>query len=125
VVLADVGINITRFQHRVPDVAVVPANPFDLDHVEHPPALVVEVSSQSTRLYDQNRKKDVYEGFGIPAYWIVEPEPTRPRMVAFELRNGRYHTAADVVGADEFRATLPFSVAIRPAVLMRTGPLAD
>jgi Uma2 family endonuclease len=122
-VLAGVGINITRFQHRVPDVAVVSANSFDVDHVEHPPALVVEVSSQSTRLYDRNRKKDVYEGFGIPAYWIIEPEPSRPRLVALELRDGHYQTAADVVGSDEFRATLPFGVAFRPAVLIRTGPL--
>jgi Uma2 family endonuclease len=123
-VLAGVGINITRFQHRVPDVAVIPASSFDVGHVEQAPPLVVEVSSQSTRLYDRNRKKDVYEGFGIPAYWIVEPEPRRPRLVVFELRDGRYHTAADVVGADEFRATLPFPVVIRPAVLIRTGPLA-
>jgi len=39
---------------------------------------VVEVASHRTRLYDRNRKKDVYEGFGIPAYWIVEPDPDRP-----------------------------------------------
>ena len=39
-----------------------------------PPELVVEVASPRTRLYDRNRKKDVYEGFGIPTYWIIEPE---------------------------------------------------
>jgi Uma2 family endonuclease len=124
-VLPGVGINVTRYQHRVPDVAVVPADSFELDHIEHPPALVAEVSSRSTRLYDQNRKKDVYEGFGIPAYWIIEPERDRPRLIAFELQDGKYQTVADVTGSDVFRATLPFPVAIRPAALTRTGPLTS
>jgi Uma2 family endonuclease len=35
---------------------------------ETPPELVVEVASPRTRLYDRNRKKDVYQDFGIPAY---------------------------------------------------------
>jgi len=122
-VLAGVGIKVTKFQYREPDVAVVPADAFNVDYIERPPALVVEVSSPSTRLYDRNRKKDVYEGFGIPAYWIIEPDPDRPRLIAFELRDGKYQTVADVSGSDEFCATLPFPVAIRPAVLTRTGPL--
>jgi Uma2 family endonuclease len=60
-------VNISRFQHRVPDIAVVAADSFDTMFQEQPPALVVEVSSPSTRLYDRNRKKDVYESFGIPS----------------------------------------------------------
>jgi hypothetical protein len=35
---------------------------------------VVEVASPRTRLYGKNRKKDIYQGFGVPAYWIVEPD---------------------------------------------------
>jgi hypothetical protein len=65
----------------------------------------------------------VYEGFGIPAYWIVEPEPENPRLIAFELRDGKYETVAEVTGDEQFRATLPFPVTIRPATLVRTGPL--
>jgi Uma2 family endonuclease len=122
-VLGAPGVNISRFQHRVPDVAVVRADSLDTYYSEQPPLLAVEIASPRTRLYDQNRKKDVYEGFGIPAYWIIEPERDQPRLIAFELRDGKYETVADVSGSDEFRATLPFPVAIRPAVLTRTGPL--
>jgi Uma2 family endonuclease len=104
-------------------VAVVPADSFNVDYIERPPALVVQVSSPSTRLYDRNRKKDVYEAFGIPAYWIIEAHAEQPRLIAFELQDGKYQTVADVSGSEEFRATSPFPVAIRPAVLPRTGPL--
>jgi Uma2 family endonuclease len=67
VVLPGVGVNISKFQHRVPDVAVVRAPSLETFFQETPPELVVEVASPRTRLYDRNRKKDVYEGFGIPA----------------------------------------------------------
>jgi Uma2 family endonuclease len=123
VVMPGVGVNITRYQHREPDVAVVPADSFGTKYQERPPALVVEVSSRSTRLYDRSRKKDVYEGFGVPVYWIVEPEPDRPRLIAFELRADRYEVVADVTADEEWHAALPFPVAIRPATLVRTGPL--
>jgi len=59
VVLPGVGVNISTFQHRVPDVAVVRADSFQTVFQERPPALAVEVASPRTRLYDRNRKKDV------------------------------------------------------------------
>jgi Uma2 family endonuclease len=122
-VLPGLGVNVTRYQHRVPDIAVVAADSFDTMFQEEPPALVVEVSSPSTRLYDRNRKKDVYEGFGIPSYWIVEPDRERPRLIVFELRDGKYEQVAEVTGDERFRAERPFPVTIRPAALVRTGPL--
>ena len=122
-VLAGVGVNISRFQHRVPDIAVVAADSFDTMIQEQPPALVVEVSSPSTRLYDRNRKQDVYESFGIPSYWIVEQDRDHPRLIAFELRDGKYELVADVTAGEQFTAARPFPVTIRPSALVRTGPL--
>ena len=107
-VLAGVGVNISRFQHRVPDVAIVPVSSLDSVFQEAPPALVVEVASPRTRLYDRNRKKDIYEGFGIPAYWIVEPDTDRPELIVFELRSGSiradrsHHRGREISGADPF-----------------------
>ena len=118
VVLAGVGVNISKFQHRVPDVAVVRAGALESFFQETPPELVVEVASPRTRLYDRNRKKDVYQDFGIPAYWIVEPSSDRPELTVFELRSGSYAQTAHVTGAEEYRATLPFQVTITPAQLV-------
>jgi Uma2 family endonuclease len=117
-VLAGVGVNISRFQHRVPDVAVVPVSSFDTVFQETPPALVVEVASPRTRLYDRNRKKGIYEGFGIPAYWIAEPDRDHPELTVFELRSGAYEQTAHVTGAGQYRAEIPFPVTITPSQLV-------
>ena len=97
VVLAGVGVNISKFQHRVPEVAV---------------------ASPRTRLYDRNRKKDIFQGFGIPAYWIAEPSSDRPELTVFELRSGSYEQVAHVAGAEEYRAALPFPLTIAPSQLV-------
>jgi Uma2 family endonuclease len=99
-----VGVNISKFQHRVPDVAVVRADSFETVFQGTPPELVVEVALPRTRLYDRNRKKDVYQGFGIPAYGIIEPDRHRPELTASELRSGLYEQTAHVTSDEEYRA---------------------
>jgi Uma2 family endonuclease len=94
VVLAGVGVNISKVQHRVPDVAVVRAGSLQTSFQEVPPELMIEVASPRTRLYDRNRKKDVYESFGVPAYWIVGLDRNHPELTVFELRSGRYEQTA-------------------------------
>jgi Uma2 family endonuclease len=121
VVLPGVGVNISRFQHRVPDVAVVRADSMDTVFQERPPVLAVEIASPRTRLYDRNRKKQVYEQFGIVSYWIVEPDRDKPELIVFELREGRYQEVARVGGDETFRAVLPFPVTVTPSELMRAG----
>jgi Uma2 family endonuclease len=121
VVLAGVGVNMTKFQHRVPDVAVVRADGFETIFQETPPELVVEVASPRTRLYDRNRKKGVYQGSGIPAYWIVEPDRGRPELTVFELRSGAYEQTAHVTGDEEYHALVPFPVTIVPFGLITVG----
>ena len=118
VVLAGVGVNISEFQHRVPDVAVVRAGSLDTFFEETPPEVVVEVASPRTRLYDRNRKKDVYESFSIPAYWIVEPDLDHPGLTVFELRSGTYEQTAHVTGDQEYRAVIPFPVTVVPSRLV-------
>ena len=118
VVLPGVGVNVSKFQHRVPDVAVVRAGALESFFQETPPELVVEVASPRTRLYDRNRKKDIYQGFGIPLYWIVELARDRPELTVFELRAGFYEQTAHVVGDEEYRTAVPFPVSIVPSQLV-------
>ncbi len=118
-VIPGVGVNINRYQHRVPDVAVVRADSIQTMFQERPPALAVEVASPRTRLYDRNRKKDVYQQFGIPSCWIVDPDPDKPELTVFERRGGRYQQVAHAAGDEEFSAARPFPVTITPSALVR------
>jgi Uma2 family endonuclease len=122
-VLTGPGINITRFQHRVPDLAVVRRESFETMFQVRPPALAVEIASPRTKLYDRGRKKDMYEKFGIASYWIVVPDPADPALTAFELRDGQYEQVAHVAGDEVFEAARPFPVSVVPSRLVTPGPL--
>jgi Uma2 family endonuclease len=117
-VLPGPGINFSRFQHRIPDVAVLRWTSFREPFPEDPPVLAVEVASPRTRVYDRGRKKDVYEKFGVAWYWIVEPDEQRPSLTVFGLRRGRYAEMAQVTGEQPYQAAGPFPVTVVPASLV-------
>ena len=83
-----------------------------------PPVLAVEVVSPSTRRVDRMLKYSAYEAAGVPAYWIVDPDPDRAVVTAYELdASGRYVEAASGAGDDEIRLDRPFPVTVVPARL--------
>ena len=100
-----------------PDLVVVRMDQIGGAKFTEPPLLVVEIRSPSTALVDLNRKKAAYERFGVPSYWIVNPDPPQPELTVFELRDGRYALAAKSSGP--FAADRPFTVSIDPADLTR------
>jgi Uma2 family endonuclease len=122
-VLPGPGVEMTRYQYRIPDLVVVRVDSvgFDDKSVTRPPVLAIEIASPSTAIYDRNRKKDVYAGFGIASYWIVTPSLDKPRLVAYELRWDSYRQVADVCADQVFSATRPFPVEVVPAALV-AGP---
>ncbi len=76
-------------------------------HVSGAPDLVVEVISPGSHARDLVRKRRIYERFGVPNYWIVDPEERR--LEELVLESGRY-VPRSVFGAEE---------AFRPAVFPR------
>jgi Uma2 family endonuclease len=100
-----------------PDLVVVRMSQIGGAKFTEPPLLVIEVRSPSTALIDLNRKKTAYEKFGVPSYWVVNPDPPRPELTIFELRDGRYALAAEASGLNT--VSRPFTVSIDPADLTR------
>jgi Uma2 family endonuclease len=98
-----------------PDLVVVPLDEVGGAKFTAPPLLAVEIRSPSTALIDLNRKKHAYERFGVPSYWIVNPDPDQPEVTVFELRDGRY--LAEQKPARPFTVNRPFPVTIAPAAL--------
>lgn len=117
------GVEIDEINYRIPDLVVVRAASFAVTdrNLTRPPELAVEIASPSTARYDRNRKKAVYAEFGIPAYWIVVPDPDRPSITAYTLTGTAYSETGVAFGARPFTADSPFPVEIVPAELV-AGP---
>ena len=119
---ADIKVLGSPLDVLSPDTAVQPdllvARRTDLTgkYVMVPPLLAVEVLSPSNRLNDLNVKFARYQHFGVPSYWIVDPEDLT--LVAWELRDGRYVEVADIGPGETWTATQPFEVTIDPGTLL-------
>jgi Uma2 family endonuclease len=101
-----------------PDVLVARVEDAGGVRLERTPQLVAEVLSPDSVLRDLNLKKAAYERFGIPSYWVVNPDLDLPSLRAFEFDGESYLEVAHVTGADAFRARKPFDVEIVPDQLV-------
>jgi Uma2 family endonuclease len=116
--LPEPAVQVSRTTEFAPDLVVIRQEQVTAAKCTEPPLLVVEVRSPSTALIDLSRKKAAYERFGVPSYWVVIPDQSKPELIAFELRNGRYEEAARVSGDEPFAARRPFGVEVVPACLV-------
>jgi Uma2 family endonuclease len=75
-----------------PDVMVVCGDPPER-HLEHPPAVAVEVLSDSTRKNDLGYKRSLYQQQSVAAYLLVDPQD---QTVSLDRRqsDGSYRTEA-------------------------------
>ena len=69
--------------------------------VEGPPDLVVEILSPGTARRDRVRKLNAYARYGVPWYWLIDPEAKTVEVL--ELVGGVYRLATAVGGDDELR----------------------
>ncbi len=58
------------------------------EHVRFPPDLAIEVLSPSTASIDRGPKRDLLARFGLPEYWVVDPEIRHVEISG--LRGRRY-----------------------------------
>jgi Uma2 family endonuclease len=118
VVFPNVNVRFAAASALEPDAVV--ARPPDVSGARllAVPLLVAEVLSPDSALRDMNLKKAAYERFGVPSYWVVDPDLDRPSLRAFELADGAYAEVAHVTGDQAFRARRPFGVEVVPSRLV-------
>jgi Uma2 family endonuclease len=119
-VVPEPAVQLDPVTELAPDLVVVSLDDVGGAKFTTPPLLVVEVRSPSTALIDLNRKKAAYQKFGVPAYWVVDPEPGRPELTVFQLRDGGYMLEA--TSTQPLTVSYPFSVTVSPADLTRGLP---
>ena len=77
IVLPDVDVLFVSGQFLRPDLVFVPESAREgiTDRgVELPPGLIVEVLSPTSRSIDRVKKPRRYADFGVPEYWVADPE---------------------------------------------------
>ena len=118
IVFPNIGVRIGPRSALEPDVVV--ARPADVSgaRLARPPLLVAEILSPDSALRDLNLKKAAYERFGIPAYWVIDPDLEQPSLRAFDLVHGEFRETALVAGDTPIRADRPFPVEIVPSRLV-------
>ena len=76
--LWDVDVLFLSGQFLRPDMVFVPPDAELSDRgVESAPELVIEVLSPHSKRIDRIRKPPRYRDFGVPEYWMVDPEHRR------------------------------------------------
>ncbi len=77
VAVAPLDVTLDEYNVTEPDLLFIRTDHLDLvaeTGVQGAPDLVVEVLSASTRERDLGIKAHLYARFGVPEYWIVDPE---------------------------------------------------
>jgi Uma2 family endonuclease len=83
--------------------------------IEGAPTLLVEVLSPSTTVIDRSTKRQLYRRYGVPYYWIVDPEAHT--IEAYSLSEGEYQLLARASGPEAvFLAPFP-DLSLVPSLL--------
>jgi Uma2 family endonuclease len=84
-------VHLDEFNVVEPDIVVAGAGGSGVltdAGLEGAPALCIEVLSRSTRSMDFVKKNVLYARFGVPEYWIVDPD--NERITVYQLVAGNY-----------------------------------
>ncbi len=85
--------------------------------VEGAPTLVVEILSPTTQRTDRETKAQLYAKYGVPHYWISDPD--QQTMEAYELAGDQYKLVAKAQYAEVFTPSLFPGLSIQLADLWR------
>ena len=121
VVLAGVGVNISHFQHRVPDVAVVRADSLETVFQETPPAARGRGRLAPDPALRQEPEEGRVPGLRHPGVLDRRAGPGPSRTDRLRAAPGSYKQTAHITSDEEYRAVIPFPVTIAPSKLVTLG----
>jgi Uma2 family endonuclease len=75
--------------------------------------LAIEVLSPTTRVMDVVTKRELYAQYGVPAYWLLDPDTAE--LTVLELTGTHYTCQAVLQGEESFNVTTPFPITLSPA----------
>jgi Uma2 family endonuclease len=108
--VAGAPIDVVLADDRIvqPDVIFIKADRFSIigpKNIQGPPHIAVEVLSDSTRRYDEIKKRKLYESAGVDEYWVVDPELELVKI--YRAKDREYTKAAEINTEDGGDITSP------------------
>ena len=106
VYVSPVDVVLTPHRTVQPDVLFISTARLSIitSRIDGVPDLAMEVISEGSWQRDRIQKKALYEQFGLPEYWIVDPESRT--LEVFVLVNGGYQLHGKGVGAESVGSKL-------------------
>ena len=94
-----------------PDIMVVCDEAFNKSIYEGIPRFIVEILSYATKDRDTHLKKQIYEKFGVPEYWIVDP--FKREVIVYNINiAGVYRSCKLYLENDKITTTGGFSMEV-------------
>lgn len=118
VAFAPLAVQFDATTELQPDLIVAPLRAFTSRNLPTAPLLAVEIESPSTATIDRTLKRAAYARFGVPTYWLVDPDPDQPAITVLTLRGEEYVEEQTVRGDEELVVDQPFTVTLRPSDLV-------
>lgn len=113
---APVDFRPSRRSSVQPDLLVIRTDQTTGGHLTHPPLLVVEVLSPSTRMKDVLLKRALYANSGVGWYWIVDPAAAT--ITVLELHAGVFVESGLARVGRPLTVERPFPVRLDPDAIL-------
>jgi Uma2 family endonuclease len=84
-----------------------------MDRVRQPPDLAVEVLSQATASHDRGRKMRMFQRYGVPEYWIVDP--IAKTIEIYKLVESAYELVGAFSGSETMHSAVLPGLALEPS----------
>jgi Uma2 family endonuclease len=92
IIAAPFGVFLDENENAVqPDIVFVRSRNKSIikkDAIHGVPDLVIEILSPGNRNHDLRRKKNLYQRFAVPEYWIIDP--IEREAVGYQIQDGKY-----------------------------------
>ena len=103
IVMAPVDVVLSPVEVRQPDLVMIHLSRMSIykarGGIEEPPDLVVEILSPSSQKRDKVAKRRAYARFGVPEYWILNPDDETLEQNL--LNSAGAYELADIYTGDE------------------------
>ncbi len=86
--------------------------------VDEPPLLAIEILSPSTKHYDRGVKRPAYAEFGLPHFWIVDPDGPSVLVLRRNAAGDEFDVVSRFGPTDELIVHDPFPIRFSVADLL-------